>query len=214
MTEKKLNKMKVDNGGHGYEYKDVELPGNSKKARNKVVVTRQAKVKKKGLMEKIIGTFVGDDIEDVSSYVVHDVVIPSVKNMFFDGLETLFFGRPRAGRRTGSAPKRPGVGGGYVSYNNISNRDIEPPRSVQPRAAHLFNDIVIETRPDAEAVIMLLADMVDEYGEASVADLYTAVAITPQYTDHNYGWTNLSTASVRRVRHGYLLNLPKPELLV
>ena len=205
--------MKVDNGGYGPEYKDVEFPGNSKKAKNQVVVTRRARVRKKSLMQKIVGTFVGDGIEDVSSYVVHDVVIPSVKNMFFDGLETLFFGRPRAGKRSGSNIKRANSGG-YVSYNNISNRDIEPPRSVQPRAAHLFSDIVIETRPDAEAVIMLLADMIDEYGEAAVADLYTAVAITPQYTDHNYGWTNLSTASVKRVRHGYLLNLPKPELLI
>lgn len=205
--------MKVDNGGYGPEYKDVEFPGNSKKARNQIVVTRKARVRKKSLMQKIVGTFVGDDIEDVSSYVVHDVVIPSVKNMFFDGLETLFFGRPRAGRSSGSNIKRANPGG-YVSYNNIRNRDIEPPRNVQPRAVHLFSDIVIETRPDAEAVIMLLADMIDEYGEAAVADLYTAVGITPQYTDHNYGWTNLSTASVKRVRHGYLLNLPKPEVLI
>ena len=210
MSGKKTNRMKVDDG-----YAEVNFPGNSKKEKNVKVVTTSAKIQKPSLMNKLVSTFVGEDIEDVSSYVIHDVVIPSVKNMFFDGLETLFFGRPRAGRRGNTVnTRKANMGSGYVSYNNVSKRDIEPPRSMQPAAAHLFSDIVIETRPDAEAVIMLLADLIDDYGEASVADLYSAVAITPQYTDHNYGWTNLATASVKRVRHGYLLNLPKPIALL
>lgn len=211
MTDKKI-KMKVDDSNVGSGTEEVTFPSNSRKHRNTKVITTQAKVQKKSLMSKFVGTFVGEDVEDVSTYVIHDVVIPSVKNMIFDGLETLFFGRPRTGRRGTTGFKKPNPGG-YVSYNTINQNPIEPPRSVQPRAAHLFSDIVIASRPDAEAVIMLLADLLDDYGEASVADLYTAVDITPQYTDHNYGWTNLSTASVKRVRHGYLLNLPKPELL-
>lgn len=43
----------------------------------------------------------------------------------------------------------------------------------------------------------------------SVADLYDLVGINGNYTDNKYGWFNIRTASVVRVRDGYMIKLPK-----
>ena len=38
-------------------------------------------------------------------------------------------------------------------------------------------------------------------------------SVTVNFTDNKYGWKDLSSASVSRVRDGYLLNLPRTVLL-
>lgn len=52
-------------------------------------------------------------------------------------------------------------------------------------------------------------ELIDTYGLASVADLYDLVGKTCEYTDNNYGWNDIRSAAVVRVRDGYLLKLPR-----
>ena len=53
-------------------------------------------------------------------------------------------------------------------------------------------------------------ELIDTYGNVSVADLYDLVGKSSEYTDNKYGWTNLRNAEPVRVRDGYMLKLPKP----
>ena len=52
-------------------------------------------------------------------------------------------------------------------------------------------------------------ELIDTYGQVSVADLYDLVGKSCNYTDNNYGWTNLRNAEPVRVRDGYMLKMPK-----
>ena len=52
-------------------------------------------------------------------------------------------------------------------------------------------------------------ELIDQYGVVSVGDLYDLVGVTGAYTDNNYGWTDLRTASVVRTRDGYMIKLPR-----
>ena len=70
-------------------------------------------------------------------------------------------------------------------------------------------DITLDNRGEAEAVIHQLKDMLAEYGEVSVGDLYDIVGISNDFTDYKYGWVNLESAKAVRVRDGYFLDLPK-----
>ena len=72
-----------------------------------------------------------------------------------------------------------------------------------------FQDLIFESRGEAEEVLTNLLDLIADYGVASVADLYDLVGITGPFTDNKYGWTDLRTASVSRTREGYIINLPK-----
>lgn len=89
--------------------------------------------------------------------------------------------------------------------------------SRRARETHDFDEILLETRAEAEEVLAKLGDMINRYDSVSLSDLYQLVGLTPTYTDEKWGWTNLEEASYSRVRNGgqpvYLLNLPRPEPL-
>lgn len=75
----------------------------------------------------------------------------------------------------------------------------------------MFENITLASRADAEEVLDSMNEMLDLYDIVSVADLYDLVGIEGQHTDNNYGWTDLSRATVVRTSDGYLLKLPKPS---
>lgn len=222
MSDKK-EKMKVDRGGYGTEIIQMDFPSNShkrkeetKKPEKKVEKVTSGKVvkQKKTLGKKFTETFLGDNIESVSSYIIYDVIIPAAKNMISDtvsnGIEMLLFGQTR-GSRT-----RRDKGKSYVSYSNYykdRGRDRDRQVSQRNRARHNFDDIILESRGEAEEVLSHLVDLTEDYGMASVADLYDLVGVTSNFTDNKYGWDNLSSGRVVPVRGGYLLELPRPIVL-
>ena len=56
----------------------------------------------------------------------------------------------------------------------------------------------------------LLVSAINTYGIASVADLYDLAGITCRsYTANKYGWTDIRSAKVVRIRDGYILELPR-----
>lgn len=196
-----------------------ELPSNSKlsnkaverKKLDRVTTTPVAK-KKAGFAVKAVSAFVGEDIHNVGEYLIYDVTIPAIKNLLSDmvsqGVERLLFGESSPRARSGS-------GGSRVSYGSYSRPGMAPGNrrdaSARSRRYHDFSDIELESRDEAYLVLDRLGDLVDEYGLATVADLYDLCGITTEYTDENWGWTSSRNMSVIRSRHGYMLQLPKPD---
>ena len=82
--------------------------------------------------------------------------------------------------------------------------------SRRARASHDFDEVILQSRAEAEEVIDNLYEVVSQYGAASVADLYQLVGITASHQDTKWGWTELRGTGVSKVRHGYLLDLPQP----
>ena len=155
-------------------------------------------------------------------YVVFDVLIPAAKDMIAEagaqGIERLIFGESR--RRRGGPPPAAGPTG-YVSYNRYAmqsqNPMNQPPRDISRRARsqHDFDEIVLQSRSEAEDVIDRLFDLVSRYDSATVADLYELVGLKSAHTDHKWGWTDVRGTTVSRLRggEGYLLDLPEPRPL-
>jgi hypothetical protein len=81
------------------------------------------------------------------------------------------------------------------------------------RSFHQFDEIVLETRQEAEDVLDSLFELVDRFGSASVSDLYELVGVKATHTDEKWGWEDLRGTTPSRVRGGYLLDLPDPEPL-
>ena len=177
--------------------------------------------KKKGLIKKITETFIEDDTKSVGDYVIHDVLVPAAKSMVSDmvsgGIEMLLFGG-RRGSRTFRDRGRSYVNYSSASYRGPSrdipirhDRDAGRSMSYSGRSRHDFDEIILETRGEAEEVLSHLVDLTVDYDVATVADLYDLVGVVSNFTDNKYGWTNLSGASVSRVRGGYVINLPRPQ---
>ena len=83
------------------------------------------------------------------------------------------------------------------------------PRSIKFDFEPNKDDIILESRVDAEDVISRMKEIIETYGFVRVTDLYDLVGITGDYTDNKYGWTNIRGAEPVRVRDGYMLKLPK-----
>lgn len=187
-----------------------EEPEKIKKVTSAVVVEKQ-----KPLLARIFG----EHMSDIGTYILWDVIVPTAKStiseIITNGIEMILYGE------SGSTPyrRRRGISRdrdrSYVSYNSMYSRDRSrrPSRRSSKRNRHQFDDIVIESKAEAEEVLTVLVEAVEMYDSCSVADLYEAVGLPPEFTDHKWGWYNLSSAYVKRDRFGYTIVLPKPEPL-
>lgn len=176
------------------------------KEREKLQPIAKAKTKKKSEIRKFTDVFVAEDVTSVKDYIVNDVLIPAAKKAISDiitnGIEMLLYGEVKGKNRD--------RGNGRVSYTKYYERDRDYDRYSRPRrSVYDYDDIILETRGEAEEVLGRMDDLIDNYGMVSVADLYDLVGIQGNYTDNKYGWTNLRMAGVQRVRDGYMLKLPK-----
>lgn len=76
-------------------------------------------------------------------------------------------------------------------------------------------ELIYETRADAEKVLNGMSEIIDEYGFVTVADLYDISGLPgAYYTDSKIGWKgSIKESIIKRVRDGYIINLPEPEVL-
>lgn len=186
------------------------------------VVQGEVVRRKKPLGKRFAETFIGGSAKAAGAYVFYDVLIPAlrdtVSDMITQGVDRLIHGES-----TRSASRRTSVYGRssspYVSYNRVSTSRREESReprdrlSHRARSTHDFDEILLDTRAEAEQVIDHLYDLLEKYGFATVQDFYDLVEVSGTYTDQNWGWTELRGAQPRKVGGRYLVDLPRPELL-
>ena len=197
-------------------------PKKSEKIIEGVVVRR-----KKPLGRRFAETFGGGDAKGAWSFVLMTVIAPTAKNLISDAITTaverFIHGESNSSnRRSSSSRYHSSNSNDYTSYNrpvqrssNRYDRDRDESRNMsrRARATHDFQEIILPSRHEANDVIDSLFRRIEEYGRASVADLYDMVGVTSEFTDNRWGWMDGSFrgAHVSRVRDGYLLDIPKPE---
>jgi hypothetical protein len=169
--------------------------------------------RKKSLGRKFKDVFFGGDARTTGQFIIYSVLIPAAKDMIVEagreGVEKLVRGDSYRRRNAPTSGPR-----GYISYNrhsmSVDRRDPEPPRAISPRARarHDFDEIVLNTRAEAEEVIERMFDIISRYDSVTVSDLYELVGVRSNHVDHKWGWTDLRGAGVARIKDGYLLELP------
>ena len=194
---------------NSHRSKEEQKETGVEKKKMEKVVQGTAKIKKKGKTSKFAEMFIAEDVSSVKSYIISDILIPAAQKLFVDTVRDaanmLVYGRTDRGKRTS------GFRADYVSYNRYSDRryDDRPASDSRARSGYSYDDVILESRGEAEEVLDTMRDAIEEYGMVSVMDLYDLVGITGEYTDNNYGWKNLRNAEPIRVRDGYMLKMPK-----
>jgi hypothetical protein len=188
------------------EKKPVENTNLPEKRAEKVV---RGKVKTKtNNARKFTDIFISEDAANVKNYIIMDVIVPSIKKALYDLIVgtldmSLYGGRGNGGKRP-TADKI-----SYRDYNNVSRRDERSYGSTRTASGYSYDDIVVETRGEAESVLTRMDEIMEEYEQVRVADLYDLVGISGDYTDNKYGWTNIRNARVVRTRDGYKIEMPR-----
>ena len=164
------------------------------------IVNGSVKSKKKNGVQKIASVFVPEDVENVKTYIIEDIVVPAVKDIILDAVRVFLGIDKRSGK--GSAASK-------VAYRSCYDKDRQKNSVARTRVGYDYDDIILDNRGEAEEVLTRMDELIDEYGLVSAADLYDLVGVTGNYTDNKYGWTDIRSASVVRVRDGYMIKLPK-----
>ena len=190
---------------NSHKFREAQAKKDVTEKKVEKIVSGNVKTKKKSGGSKL---FSPEDMDRIKSYIRDDVVIPNFKDVIWkiikNGAHMLIFREP--------ADSRDKFSGSKVSYNRCYGSEGERRHTQPARVPSRFDydDIIFETRGDAEAVLVQMDAVIEEYGQVSVLDLYDMAGITaPDYTSKKYGWTNISTSRAVRDGDGYVLRLPK-----
>lgn len=202
--------------------------GNSHKSRETPVPVKIKTVKKiasgkvapKNGLQKVTEEFIAENIENVKAYIWHDIIVPAAKSLALDiirdGSEMMLEGRVRGnGSRKSSYisyDSKSDRRSSYTGYNSVSRSDTSDKASSRSSLYH-FDNIVVATRGEAEDILFTMEEIISEYEIVTVADLYELAGINGSHTDNKYGWRSISSASIMRIRDGYLLKFPKPVVI-
>ena len=168
-------------------------------------VVSSAKVRKRKPLQKILDVLVQEDPETIKRTIMTDVIIPSIKRGLSDTVNMILYGKKAKNDRQHN--------GTMVSYRkyyeNPDDRSVEPSYQMNGN----YNNIIIDNRGEAEALLRSMEDAIKRYGVLSIADFYDMVGMKSSYTDNKYGWSDLRNAGIISTADGYLIKLPKAMAL-
>lgn len=157
--------------------------------------------KEKSLGQKFKETFLEEDARTVRGYILHDVLIPAIKETFRDvvmnSLEMFLFGTTRSGsyKKTG--------GSSYVNYSGYSikgSSNSSGYRMDNNRSSHSVDILYFATRDEAEKALRDLIEIIESYDDhfVTVATYYQMNDSDGTYTwaDRQWGWSELGEARI------------------
>lgn len=209
----KKNAPRVVQGSNPLEKTKQDAP----KEAVKQIVSGSVKPVKESAFKRFKSNFFGSDVNSVAGYIVAEVLMPALKDLIVDtaskGVERMMYGEVRAKRRSDKTRfsydnpidvrGRPAYTGGRVPPGG--------PRAQMGGRKHMVGEVYLGSRSDAEKILETMSELVERYGVASVADLYSLLGHPTNYIDNNWGWTELVFANVVQTRDGWLLAIPDPE---
>ena len=200
-----MNEYKPNSYKYKEEQRENKATEKRQEKRMEKVVAGTVKTRKRGELRRAADNLISEEAQNIKTYLIMDVLIPTIKNTIWDAitnsLDMVLFGGTGRARRPSS---------GSRGYDKMYRREDRRPSEVKARARFELDDIIFETRGDAESVLDDMFSALEEYKLVRVSDLYDMAGLTQPYTSHNWGWTNLRNVGVKRIRNGYIIELPKP----
>ena len=162
---------------------------------------------KKNELRKWTDIFITEDVHNVKNYILMDVLVPAIKKAIYDivvnSLDmTMYGGRSGGGRRSNADRVS------YTDYGSASRRD-DRRRESRNTSVFDYDDIILDTRAEAEKVLSCMDEIMETYDIVRVADLFDLVGETCPHTANKYGWTNIRNAKIVSVRGGYRIEMPR-----
>ena len=180
----------------------------------------QGKVRKQGILQKFGRYILEDTIASAKEHTLKEILLPGIRNLIFDTFNemvaTMLFGddapRPASSYRTGNGARRGGQTSYHKYYDDRQRRGSGRDRSYRDMP-YDPDDIILDTRAQANAALDELDFIIHKYGQASIATFYDIVGVTGEWQDNRYGWTSIRGASIKPVRDGFMILLPPTVVL-
>lgn len=217
-------KLKEEFPGNPYTNIKPKNTGDGEAGAAKLPVKKQergrVKEKRKTVGERIAESFLATDKEEIREHVLFDWIIPGIKTVIEDLVHMILYGDAsrsdgRIRRDRGESKMR------KIPYNSMFD---DPRRSDDPYISQRGSrrpELIFDRKADAEQVLSGMCEYIDDYGKVTMKEFYNIVAevtdgyidIPTSYTQTRYGWYDASGISIIHVRDGYLLKVPKAEVI-
>lgn len=208
-----MNEQEYKSNSYKSKEEAQNKPAETEKRVEKPVVQGKVQTKKNNI-HRFTDVFISEDISNVKSYILMDVLVPAIKKAVSDivtnGIDMILYGESGRNKNRSSSSKI-----SYVNYydRRSDDRRYDEPRNSSGRGSLNYDDLKFERRRDAEAVLDQMAEVIEHFGFVTVSDMYDMADVTAPFTGNKYGWTNVRNAEVVSTRDGYLIKLPKATLI-
>lgn len=188
---------------------EAAIEKETENKRQKVEAVAKGRVSKNPAWKKFLSNGWNAVKEDVIKEVFLPAIQKAVVDTIVDAIETMIYGEVRRSRSSSRSSRSSSISYSRY-YDDRRDRDRDRRRDRGRDRDRDYDDIIVDTKAEADTVLGLLDDMLDTYNSVSVADLYDLVGVSTNHTDFNYGWINLRNAEAIRQRDGsYLISMPK-----
>ena len=198
----------------------VRKPATAAKTESSKAINPVAKgrLKKDSTAKKVAKSMIKVDGHQIKDFVFGEVLIPTIKDAVYkivtNGLSMVLFDRV-----DGSRGSRSSLSGTRISYSGYYRGDNPPRESRTDRYSRRDSfvpdgQIVYTTRQEAEDIIDGMADIIDQYGQVSIADMYDLSDVSaPPHTYNRYGWRTVRDFYTRHTSDGWVIVTPRAIVL-
>lgn len=196
---------------HKSKEENTEIATQEKRAEK--VVTAGVQVKKKSGFAKFADNFIEEDSRTVKDYIFKEVLKPALKKAISDmtkgAIDLWLYGDANVSRdytlRNTNASRI-----SYQSYYRDDRDYNRAPIRNYRTGNYDFANVAFDSMGDAQEVLKRMDEIMARYHLVRVADLYDLAGIAGTYTDNDWGWMDIQSASVSRTYDGkYIIRLPK-----
>lgn len=180
------------------------------------------KVRKKTLVERLVSSLIGPNgLKSVTTHVGHNIIMPALKQMTANalkaGVDQTIFGQPQQPNNNNQFYNQGNYAQGSrppIQPYNAMYRQPQQPVNLAPAEVNVDYsrlEFTIRTYEEANYVLNRLRDHLGKFGVVTMAQYYNLISQPTEVTHYNWGWNDLTAASVRGVQGGYVIDFPPVE---
>lgn len=211
-------KLKEEFPGNSYtnvkEKKAAEPRGEKRSEKGRV------QEKKKTIGERIAQSFLATDKEEIREHVLFDWLVPGIKTVIEDLVHMILYGGDlgrggRSRRESGDGKIR------KIPYDSMFDDPRRRTDQFISQRGSRRPELIFTRKIDAQQVKAGMADYIEDYGKITLKQFYNLVFevtegdidVPTSWAQERYGWFDASDVKVVSVRGGYLLDVPKAEVI-
>lgn len=199
----------------------------------KRMVSKPVKVKKEGLVERLVKGVIGPDgLPKVGRYLNQNVIMPSIRDIIVksvqDGVSMMVYRQDmHRGPQSGGYSQNQGTdygrqyrqhGYGQSGHQTKPQRNYareykEPGQQQVLRDGVYLNQYMVANRDEAQSILNGLQEYILDYGQATVASYYQMLGIDTVFTDDSFGWDDLRGVRVLPYNGSFVIDLPPVRTL-
>lgn len=202
--------------GNSHRAREEQKSSSGAKPPMTKVTSGAVKPKQKSEISKFRDVFISEDIHNVKSYILMDVLVPSIKKAISDivknGIDMILYSETERRSRASS------TNASKISYGSFFASGPAPKvantSGGKSKVNAEYGDLIFTDRGDAEVVLSTMEEAINQYGSVSVYDMYDLAGVSnDNYTLQNYGWKDLHEAKVVRTVDGFVIKTPKAIII-